>query len=110
MTAAAMVSVTHFRSADPGFVARAQDALDALAARPGFAGGTLGRSTDDGSAWVLVTHWRNVGSYRRALGAYEVKLRATPMLGEALDLPGSFESLVAVAADGAHTVHPSDRA
>ena len=58
--------------------------------------GTLGRSTDDADDWVLVTEWENVGSYRRALGNYEVKLHATPLLGEALDLP----ELVRVAARG----------
>jgi hypothetical protein len=105
-----MISVTHFRAADGSFQARAQDALAALGARPGFVRGSLGRSTDDDAAWLLVTEWENVGSYRRALGNYDVKLRATPLLGEALDLPSSFETLVEVAADGGRTVHASDRA
>jgi heme oxygenase (mycobilin-producing) len=105
-----MISVTHFRSSDPGFGERAQDALAALAARPGYLRGTLGRSTDDDGAWLLVTEWENVGSYRRALGNYEVKLRATPLLGEALDVPSSFESLTDIAAGGRRTVHESDLA
>ena len=105
-----MISVTHFRAADGSFETRAQEALAALADRPGFLRGSLGRSTDDAGAWLLVTEWQNVGSYRRALGNYDVKLRATPLLGEALDLPSSFEELVEVAADGGRTVHVSDRA
>ena len=105
-----MISVTHFRSSDPAFGERAQDALAALAARPGYLRGTLGRSTDDDRAWLLVTEWENVGSYRRALGNYEVKLRATPLLGEALDVPSSFESLTDIAAGGERTVHESDLA
>ena len=105
-----MLSVTHFRSADPSFVERAKDALAALAARPGYVRGSLGRSTDDTDDWLLVTEWQNVGSYRRALGNYEVKLRATPLLGEAIDLPSAFESLLDVAADGDRTVHESDHA
>ena len=104
-----MISVTHFRSADPSFEQRAQDALAALAGRPGYVHGNLGRSTDDESAWVLVTQWENVGSYRRALGNYDVKLRATPLLGEALDLPTSFESLLDVTAGGETTARASDR-
>lgn len=104
-----MISVTHFRSTDPGFPHRAQDALTALAARPGFLRGTLGRSTDADSVWLLVTEWENVGSYRRALGNYEVKLRATPLLGEALDLDSSYEPLVEVGPDGSATTHASDR-
>jgi hypothetical protein len=105
-----MISVTHFRADGAGFSTRAQDALAALAARPGFVRGSLGRSTDDDDAWVLLTEWENVGSYRRALGNYDVKLRATPLLGEALDLPSSFESLIDVAPDGDATLHASDRA
>lgn len=105
-----MISVTHFRSGDAGFATRAQDALAALAGRPGFLRGSLGRSTDDPAAWLLVTEWENVGSYRRALGSYDVKLRASPVLAEAADLPTSFEALVDVAPDGTTTTHPSDRA
>jgi hypothetical protein len=105
-----MISVTHFRTDGAGFSARAQAALTALAARPGFVRGSLGRSTDDESEWVLVTEWLNVGSYRRALGDYDVKLHATPLLGQALDLPSSFESLVDLGGDGDATVHASDRA
>ena len=105
-----MISVTHFRSSDPSFAERAQDALAALAARPGYRRGMLGRSTDDEGAWLLVTEWENVGSYRRALGNYEVKLRATPLLGEALDVPSSFEALTEISADGDRTVHASDKA
>ena len=40
--------------------------LGALAARPGFRDGELGRSADDPSLWALVTRWDGVGSYRRA--------------------------------------------
>jgi hypothetical protein len=105
-----MISVTHFRADSADFEARAQDALAVLGARPGFVRGQLGRSTDDADAWVLVTEWVNVGSYRRALGNYEVKLRATPLLGAALDLPSSFESLVEAAPGGDTTTSPSDRA
>jgi hypothetical protein len=49
-----------------------------------------------------------VGSYRRALGNFDVKLRAAPLLGEALDLPSSFESLIDVHG-GATTVFASDK-
>jgi hypothetical protein len=39
-----------------------------------------------------------------------VKRHATPLRGEALDLPSSFESLLEVTADGATTLHTSDKA
>jgi hypothetical protein len=105
-----MISVTHFRSDDATFEERAGAALAVLAGRPGFVRGSVGRSADDEHDWVVVSEWTNVGSYRRALGNYEVKLHVTPLLGEALDLPSSFESLLEVTADGATTLHPSDKA
>jgi|tagenome__1003787_1003787.scaffolds.fasta_scaffold18833555_2 heme oxygenase (mycobilin-producing) len=104
-----MIALTHFADASGDFADRARAALAALAARPGYLRGTLGRSTDDPDAWVLLTEWENVGSYRRALGNYEVKLHATPLLATALDVPGGFEALVDVEPGGAEVVRGSDR-
>ncbi len=106
-----MISVTHFAvpGAEADFDARAGDALAALASRPGYLRGSLGRSPDDPGQWILITEWENVGSYRRALGNYEVKLRASALLGEACDLASSFESLLEVAPGGAVVVRDSDR-
>jgi hypothetical protein len=105
-----MIAVTHFTDEDTDFATRAERALAALAGRPGYLRGTLGRSTDDPSAWLLLTEWENVGAYRRALGAFEVKVAATPLLAAARDLPAAFEALLDVQADGASTTHDSDRA
>ena len=70
---------------------RARPALEALARCAGYVRGSIGRSTDDPQAWVLVTEWVNVGSYRRALGKYDVKLHAVPTLGRAIDEPSAYE-------------------
>jgi quinol monooxygenase YgiN len=67
-------------------------ARDALAARPGYVGGQIGRNTDDPELWVLSTQWDNVGAYRRALSAYDVKLTAVPVLGRAIEEPSAYES------------------
>jgi hypothetical protein len=64
--------------------------LAALAARPGFRDGELGRSADDPSLWALVTRWDGVGSYRRALSAAEVKIAGAPVWLHALDEPGVY--------------------
>lgn len=104
-----MIALTHFADAGPDFAERARAALTALAARPGYLRGTLGRSTDDPRAWLLLTEWENVGSYRRALGNYEVKLHATPLLADAVDVPGGFEALLDVAPGGAAAIRESDR-
>jgi len=66
-------------------------ALDALAQRPGYVGGTIGRNVDDPSLWVLQTRWEGPGAYRRALSAYDVKVRAWDTLGRALDEPTAYE-------------------
>ena len=103
-----MIAIAHFRDSSPEFEQRAEAALAALAARPGYVRGTVGRSTDEPDAWVLFTEWRNIGSYRRALGDYQVKLHAAPLLAAGLDVSGAFESLVDVAPGGAATVRTSD--
>jgi hypothetical protein len=40
---------------------------------------------------VLTTTWQNVGSYRRALSAYDVKVTAVPLLSRAVDEPSAYE-------------------
>jgi hypothetical protein len=42
--------------------------------------------------------WENVGSYRRALSPYEVKLTAVPLLSLAIDEPTAYEDLPGFAA------------
>jgi hypothetical protein len=92
------------------FLDDARVALEVLAARPGYVDGSVGRATDDPDSWVLVTQWQNVGSYRRALGSYEVKLHATPLLSRARDEATAFEQLVTAAPSAPAVVHASDLA
>jgi hypothetical protein len=61
--------------------------LAALAARPGFVDGRLGRAADDDSLWALLTRWDGVGAYRRALSAAEVKIAGAPVWVYAVDEP-----------------------
>jgi hypothetical protein len=86
-----VIAVTRFDSPAQDFEERARAVLDALGARPGFVRGRLGRAVDDPSAWTLSTEWDSVGSYRRGISAYEVKLLATPLLAESRDEPSAFE-------------------
>ena len=72
--------------------------------------GRAGRSTDEPDAWILVTEWASVGAYRRALGNYDVKLYATPLLAQALDRPSAFEELLGVDAIRRRDPAASDRA
>jgi hypothetical protein len=92
------------------FVERAGLAIEALAARPGYRTGRLGRAYDDPTLWSLVTEWESVGAYRRALGAYEVKVNATPLLALSIDEPSAYEELATVGPGGTAKISASDRA
>lgn len=105
-----MLVVSHFEAGAPDFVARAHAAMTALAARPGYLRGQLGRSLDEPAHWCLVTEWESVGAYRRALSAYDVKLSASPLLAESMDLPSAFEVLGHTDDSGTIVEAPSDRA
>lgn len=93
-----------------GFVTRAHAALTALADRPGYQSGRLTRALDDTSYWTLVTEWESVGAYRRALGGFDVKVHATPLLSESLDEPSAFETLASASPGAEVVVAASDRA
>jgi heme-degrading monooxygenase HmoA len=86
-------AVTRLRATDEdgaALAAAAAPLLAALAARPGFRDGELGRSADDPGLWALVTRWDGVGSYRRALSAAEVKIAGAPVWVHAMDEPGVY--------------------
>jgi hypothetical protein len=93
-----------------GFVERAHAALAALAERPGYVSGRLTRALDDPAYWTLVTEWESVGAYRRALGGFDVKVNATPLLALSVNEPSAFETLASAGPGGPVTVEGSDRA
>lgn len=98
------------------FLDEARTALAVLGSRTGFLDGSVGRAVDEAELWTVVTRWRDVGSYRRALRGAEAKTVVVPLLSTALDEPSVFEVLHAVAApspDGSGAVvtdSPSDLA
>jgi hypothetical protein len=51
----------------------------------------LGRWLDEPDLWALVTEWEGAGYYRRALGAYEVRMTFIPLSALAVDEPGAYE-------------------
>jgi quinol monooxygenase YgiN len=94
---------------DPApFVERAHAALAALAARPGYVRGELTRSLDEPEHWCLLTEWASVGAYRRALGGFDVKVTATPLLAESLMEPSAYETLASAAPGADVETHTSD--
>ncbi len=92
-----LVVVNRFRVEDAD-VTRFRDdahrALATLAAMPGYVAGHVGRNLDEPELWLLTTTWTNVGSYRRALSSYDVKVAAVPLLSQAIDEPSAFETTV----------------
>ena len=89
-----MIVVNRFRVEEAEaerFRGEVHAALAVLAARPGYRDGQVGRNVDDPTLWVLATTWANVGSYRRALSAYDVKVTAVPLLSRAVDEPSAYE-------------------
>ena len=104
-----MIAISHFDSSAPDFIEHAQDVLRLLAARPGYRRGSLSRSTDDPSHWVLLTEWEDIGSYRRGFSA-EVRMVAMPLFAAARDLPSAFEPFIEIDAHGSVTEHDSDLA
>ncbi|HEX6151275.1 antibiotic biosynthesis monooxygenase family protein [Nocardioides sp.] len=89
-----MLVVNRFRVAAEeadSFRAELELARATLAARPGHLESRIGRNIDDPTLWVLTSTWENVGSYRRALSAYDVKMHAVPVLYRALDEPSAYE-------------------
>ena len=81
------------------FVERAEAAVAAFAERPGFRRGRVARSVDDPAEWVLTTEWDGIGSYRRSLSGFDVKVCAAPLLAQSRDEPSAYEVLSAT--DGA---------
>jgi hypothetical protein len=91
-----MLALTRHRVPIDGsatFVQEARAALDVLRQRSGWLGGDVARAIDDATLWVVTTRWRDVGSYRRALSSYDVKLSVAPLLSRAIDEPSVFEVL-----------------
>lgn len=73
------------------FVRTAQEVLRTIEGSPGHRSGRLGHAVDDPGLWAMVTEWGGAGYYRRALGAYEVRLALIPLSRLAIDEAGAYE-------------------
>jgi quinol monooxygenase YgiN len=89
MIAIARFKVPTAQSVD--FRAHIERALEVFSEREGFISGDYGQNLDENELWTLVTHWKNVGSYRRSLSSTQVKMEVVPLLATAIDEPGAYE-------------------
>ena len=88
------VAIVRFRSdAVPELMARLRDAVALLAQQGGFVHARVSRAIDDGALIVVELGWDTVGSYRRALSSYDVKVQVVPLISAAIDEPTAFEVL-----------------
>lgn len=93
----ALIVDLRFRAGDAQraatLVSELRAAVALLSSFDGFVDGLIGRATDDGLLVSLTLRWRQVGDYRRALSAYDVKVSVVPLLSTAVDEPSAFEVL-----------------
>ena len=88
MIAIARFNVPAAQSAE--FRTQIERALQVFSERDGFLSGDFGQNLDENELWTLVTHWKNVGSYRRTLSSTQVKMEVVPLLATAIDEPGAY--------------------
>jgi quinol monooxygenase YgiN len=86
---------------DDSFRADIRRAIEALASRPGHMSTRVAQALDDPSAWVMVSEWADVGSYRRALSSYDVKMASGVLMGAALNEPSAYDVVESVGSDPA---------
>lgn len=90
-----MIAISRFRVPDyraDEFVAQADAAIAVFAAADGFLTADVARNLDEATLWTITTRWKNVGSYRRALGSYQAKMTVVPLLSLAIDEPSAYGS------------------
>lgn len=62
-----------------------------LAAADGCVAVDLGRNVDEPGLWVLAGRWRDIGSWRRALSSYDVRLAWMELMPLVVDEPATYE-------------------
>lgn len=73
-----------------GFVAGARAVVAHFLASAGSGGAELVQNLDEPELWAIVSHWADVGSYRRAFNGTEAKLVLVPLLSLAIDEPSAY--------------------
>ena len=90
-----MIAISRFTVPDDRadeFLAHAEAAVAVFATADGYLTADIARNLDEPTLWSITTRWRNVGSYRRALGSYEAKMTVVPLLSLAIDEPSAYAS------------------
>ena len=93
-TAPGFVALLRFRSRDvPALMGQLRESVALLSTKAGFVNAHMARAIDEPELILLQLGWLTVGSYRRALSAYDVKVQVVPVISQVLDEPSAFEVL-----------------
>lgn len=85
------------------FLAQARVCVELLRTRAGCLGVEILQSVDSVEELLITTRWLDMGSYRKAMSAYEIKSKVIPFLSYARDEDSTFETLVQADADRIQT-------
>jgi hypothetical protein len=89
-----MLVITRHRVAQnelPQWLISAKASLAPLASQAGCISAEIGLATDEPDLVAVVTRWESVGTYRRALSNFEVKMHSIPFLSTAIDESTAYE-------------------
>ena len=85
-----MLAISRFSKVDEELAKGLQSIAEFWRSRPGCLDVEVVANLDAPDLWALVSRWRDVGSYRRALSGNEAKLLLTPILIRAIDEPSAY--------------------
>lgn len=87
--------MNRFRVAEtdlPAFRATLDEAVSMLRTKAGLGSLRVLQNLDENELWALVTTWRDVGTYRKALSGMEAKMAIWPLFALALNEPSAYLS------------------
>ncbi len=88
-----MIVVNRFRVPEQESVAfedQVAELVGLLQAKAGAQAIELVRNVDEPDLWALVSHWADVGSYRRGIGGFETKVAWMAVMPRMVDEPSAY--------------------
>lgn len=85
-----MFAISRFTGADDALLGELGKVAEYWRTCPGNVFVEVLRNVDDEGLAALVSHWDNIGSYRRAFSGYDAKMLLTPVMMKQIDEPGAY--------------------
>ena len=86
-------------SDDSKWNVNAREALRIMQRQSGFIAANIFHSADEPKLYLVQSDWKDVGSYRRAMGSMDSKLGVWPFLADMKDEATAFEKLFSMTSD-----------